>query len=118
MDVMDSGDEYDDEPMSTDILLFIRDGSQSYPNVNGREARYKVRDCIKQRQSEWKRALKSTRNMGKGLHQVFKTVVKEISQDLCLGESGLEIPYFVTEPRHFSEVTKFADNIIATKKWM
>ena len=35
-----------------------------------------------QRQSEWKVALKATRNMGKGLHEVFSTVVKEISQEL------------------------------------
>ena len=33
-----------------------------------------------QRQLEWRGALKATRNMGKGLQKVFKTVVKEISQ--------------------------------------
>ena len=38
------------------------------------------RDCIRQRQSKWKVALKATRNMGKGLHKLFKTVVKEILQ--------------------------------------
>ena len=44
---------------------------------------------MKQRQSEWKGALKATKNMGKGLHKVFKTAVKEISQYLPpLGESG------------------------------
>ena len=45
-----------------------------------------------QRQSEWKGALKATQNMVKGLHKVFKTVVKEISQELTpLGESGSEV---------------------------
>ena len=34
MDVMDSGDEYEDEPMPTNISEDIRDGSQSHPSVN------------------------------------------------------------------------------------
>ena len=78
MDAMDSGDKSDDDPMSTDTLEDIQDGSQSHTNVNRREAHYKIRDPIKQRQPEWRGALKSTRNMGKGLHKVFKNVVKEI----------------------------------------
>ena len=81
MDAMDSGDESDDEVMSTEMLEDIRDGSQTHANVNMREARYKILDCIKQRQLEWKGAFKSTRRMGKGLHKAFTTVVKEISQD-------------------------------------
>ena len=40
MDVMDSVDESDDEPISTEMLEDIRDRSQSYPNVNSRDARY------------------------------------------------------------------------------
>ena len=82
MDAMDSGDESDDDPMSTDMLEDIRDGSQYHPDVNRREARYKLRERIKHRQPEWKGALKSTQNMGKGLHKVFKTFAKEISQYL------------------------------------
>ena len=43
--------------------------------------------------------------MGKGLHKVFKTVVKEVSQDLPpLGESGSEVSYFISEPRNFAEI--------------
>ena len=79
MDAMDSGDELDDEHMSTETFEDIRGGSQSHPSVTRRDARYKIRDCIKQIQLEWKEALKDTRNMGKSLHKVFKTVVKEIS---------------------------------------
>ena len=46
-------------------------------------------------------------NMGKGLHKVFKTVGKEILQDLPpLGESGLEVSHFIPEPRNFAEVKK------------
>ena len=50
--------------------------------------------------------------MDKGLHKVFKTVVKDISQDLPpLGESGSEVSHFIPEPRKVSEVTKFSDGI-------
>ena len=73
MDAMNSGDESDNDLISTDMLENIRDRNQSHPNVNRREARYKIRDCIKQIKSEWKGALKATRNIGKGLHKAFKT---------------------------------------------
>ena len=40
--------------------------------------------------------------MGRGLHEVFKTAVKEISQYLPpLGESGLEVSHFIPEYRNF-----------------
>ena len=99
------------------MLEYIRDGSQTHPNVNRREERYKIRDCIRQRQSEWKGALKATLNTGKGLHKVFSTVVREISQESTpLGESGLEVSHLITEPRNFSEVTKLSENI--KKSWL
>ena len=82
MDVMDSGDESEDKPMSTDILEDICDGIQYHPSVNKRKSRYKICNRIIQRQSEWKGALLSTQNMGKGLHKVFNTVVKKILQYL------------------------------------
>ena len=45
--------------------------------------------------------------MGKGLHKVFSTIVKEISQELTnLGESGSEVSHFTPEPRNFAEVKK------------
>ena len=44
---MDSGDYSDYDTMSTDMLEYIRDGSQYHTNVNKREANYKIRDCIK-----------------------------------------------------------------------
>ena len=64
--------------MSEDIY----DGSQSHPDVNRIESRYKIRDHIKRRKLEWKGVLKATHNMGKGLQKVIKTVVKDISQYL------------------------------------
>ena len=55
--------------------------------------------------------------MGKGLHKVFKTVVKYIFQYLQpLGEFGSEVSYFIPEPRKFAEVTKFSDDI--KKPWI
>ena len=50
--------------------------------------------------------------MGKGLHKVFSTVVKNVSQELTpLGESGSEVSHFIPEPRNFAEVTKISENI-------
>ena len=99
------------------MLEGIRDGSQTHPNVNKREARYKICDRVRQRQSEWKRASKDTRSTGKGLHKVFSTVVKYISQELTvLGESGSEVSHFIPEPRKFSEVKKLSENI--KKPWL
>ena len=50
--------------------------------------------------------------MGKGLHKVFSTVVKEISQELKpLEESGSEVYHFIPEPRNFDEVKKLSDYI-------
>ena len=43
------------------MLEDIRDGSQT-----------------RRKESQWKEALKDTRNMGKGLHKVFSTIVKDI----------------------------------------
>ena len=47
----DSDDESDDEPISTEMLEDISYRSQSHPNINRREACYKIRDSIKRRQS-------------------------------------------------------------------
>ena len=51
MDTMDSGDESDHALLSTEMLEDICAGSQSHPNINKREARYKICDRIRQRQS-------------------------------------------------------------------
>ena len=51
MDAMDSGDESDHDIISTDMLETNYDGSQSHPNINRRESRFKILDYIKQRQS-------------------------------------------------------------------
>ena len=48
MDAINSGDESDHDLISMEMLENIRDGSQTHPNVNRREARYKIRDRIRQ----------------------------------------------------------------------
>ena len=53
------------------MLEYICEGSQTHPNINKREARSKIRDHVRQRQSEWKGSLKSMQIMGKVLHKVF-----------------------------------------------
>ena len=60
------------------MLHDIRDGNQTHPNIYKRGARLKICDRIKQKKSEWKGALRATYKMGKGLHKVFSTIVKEI----------------------------------------
>ena len=117
MENLDSNENSDHDIISTEMLEDIRDGIQTHPNVNKREARYKIRDRVKQRQSEWKGALKATQRMGKGLKKVFSTVVKEILQKLTpLGESGSEVSHFIPEPRNFAEVKKLSGNI--GKPWL
>ena len=56
-------------------------------------------------------------SMGKGLHKLFSTVVKQISQELTpLGEFGSEVSHFIPEPRKFAEVKKLSENI--KKPWL
>ena len=55
--------------------------------------------------------------MGKGLHKVFSTVLKQIQQELtALVESGSEVSHFIPEPINFAEVTKLSENI--KKPWL
>ena len=82
-----------------------------------KDTRLKIRDHIKQIKSKWKGALKATHKMVKGLHKVFSTIVKEISQELTnLGESGSEVSHFIPEPRNFAEVTKLSEHM--RKPWL
>ena len=78
MDAINSGDESDHDLIYTEMLEDICGRSQTHSNINRREARYKICDCISKIQSEWKGALKATQSTEKGLHKVFSTVVKEI----------------------------------------
>ena len=68
MENINSGDESDHDIISTKMLEYICDGSQTHPNVSRRESRYKIRDRIRQRLSKCKGALKATQIMGKVLH--------------------------------------------------
>ena len=55
--------------------------------------------------------------MGKVLHKVFSTIVKDISQELtALQEYGSEVSHFIPEPRNFAEMKKLSENI--KKPWL
>ena len=60
MENINYDDESDHDIISKEMLEDIRDGSQTHPNVNKREASYKIHDRIRQKQLEWKGALKAT----------------------------------------------------------
>ena len=75
---IDEKEKFDDDLISTETLHGIRDGNQTHPNIDKREAHLNICDRIKQNKSEWKGALRATHNMVKGLHKVFSTIVKEI----------------------------------------
>ena len=107
MENINSSDESDHDLIYTEMIEDICDGSQTHPNINRREARYTIRDPIRQWQSERKGALKATWSMGKGLHKVFSTVVKKISQELtALGESGSEVSHFIISFQNLETLLK------------
>ena len=89
MENLDETEKFDDDLISTETLHDIRDGNQTHPKINKKEARMAIHDRIKQKKSEWKGALRATYKMGKGLHRVFSTIVSEILQELTnFGETG------------------------------
>ena len=49
---LNSDDTSDHDIISTEMLEDIHDGSQTHPNVDKREAHYKISDCFRQRQPE------------------------------------------------------------------
>ena len=111
MENLDETEKFDDDLISTETLHDIRDGNQTHPSIDKREASLAICDRIKQKKSQWKGSLRATHNMGKVLHRVFSTIVSEISQELTnFGESGSEISHFIPEPRNFSEVTKLVNS--------
>ena len=51
MENLDSNENSYHDLISTEMLEDIRDGSQTHPNVNKREARYKIRYRVRQKES-------------------------------------------------------------------
>ena len=54
MENLDSNEQSDHDLISMEMLEDIRDGSQTHPNVNKREARYEIRDRVRQKELQWK----------------------------------------------------------------
>ena len=100
MENLDETEKFDDDLISTETLEDIRDGNQTHPKIDKREARIKIRDRIKQKKSQWTVALRATHKIGNGLHRFFNTIVSDISQELTnFGETGSEVSHFIPEPR-------------------
>ena len=55
---IDSNEQSDHYLISMEMLEDICDRSQTHPNVNKRESRYEIHDHVRQRQYQWKEALK------------------------------------------------------------
>ena len=72
----------DEESISTDNLEDIWDGRYVHLNINARYARLKILDHIRQTQNEWKVSELSENKIVKGLHKVFKAVVKKLNISL------------------------------------
>ena len=53
---LDEKENLDDDLISTETLHAIRDGNQTHPSIDKREARLKIRDRIKKNKSQWKGA--------------------------------------------------------------
>ena len=49
MENLDKTEKFDDNLISTETLHDIRDGNQTHPNNDKREARLKIRDRMKQK---------------------------------------------------------------------
>ena len=95
----------------------IRYGNYVHPDINAKYFRLKIRDCIIQKQSEWKGSELSARVRGKGSYKVFKAVSNKLKNELpTLVESGSEVPHFIPKPRNFSEVTRLP--VYIKKAWL
>ena len=51
MENLDKTEKFNDDHISTETLHDIRDGNQTHPNIDRREACLKIRDHIKQKKS-------------------------------------------------------------------
>ena len=49
MENIDEKEKFDNAIISTETLHDIRDGNQTHPNIDKREARLKIRDRIRQK---------------------------------------------------------------------
>ena len=65
MENLDEKEKFDDDLISTKTLHDIRDGNQTHPNIDKREARLEICDRINQKKSQRKGALRATQKMGK-----------------------------------------------------
>ena len=75
-------DDYDNGSISKKNLKDIRDGNKIYPELDARDARFKICDCIRKNQNEWKGSELSANITGKCLHKIFKAFINELNNAL------------------------------------
>ena len=86
----------DEVYISTKPLEDIWYGCQIRPEINARYAWSKIHERIRQTKNECKGKELKAKNMGKGLHKVFKTVLNELNNTFPnFWESGSEVSYFI-----------------------
>ena len=54
MENIDEKEKFDDDLISTETLHDIRDGNQTHPSIDKREARLEIRDRIREKKFQWK----------------------------------------------------------------
>ena len=85
----------------------IMDRTHVYPIINARYSRLIICDQIRRVKSKRKGADLSAKRVGKGLHEFFKIVVKDLKNSLSdLVELDSEVSHFIPEPSNFVEVTR------------
>ena len=82
------------------MLEDICDGSKTHPNVNRKDALYKIRDCISQRKYEWKGALKDL-FQPKTKH-FFHALSFECTSKLCITLFNQFLVYFHIQKMHYT----------------
>ena len=117
MENLNSGDESDHDLISTEMLQDIYDGGQTHPNVNKREAHYKIRDLIRKKEIGMERRVKSYAKHGKRFTQGIQYVCKRYFTGIgSFGISGSEVSHFIPETRNFAEVKTLLNDI--KKPWI
>ena len=65
MENLDEKEKFDDDLISLETLHDIRDGNQTHPKIDKREARLAIHDSIKEKKYQWKGVLRAKHKMGK-----------------------------------------------------
>ena len=90
MENLDEKERFDDDHISTETLQkIVTEIRPTRTFIKGKHV-LKCMIALRKKKLEWKGALRATHKMGKGLHKVFSTIIKDILQELTnFGESAV-----------------------------